>query len=151
MTLLVLWLTTFVVCVAGAVIPFINTELYLLSVSALSPAAFVPPLVLAATFGQMAGKVGMFYAGRGVVRVRSPRLQRAVTALRLRLDSRPVLSGLVLFSSATLGLPPLYAMAIVCGTIRMSVVSFFVIGSAGRLIHFAVVAALPQYAKGWLG
>jgi membrane protein YqaA with SNARE-associated domain len=151
MTLLVLWLTTFVVCVAGAVIPFINTELYLISVSALSPAAFVPPLVLAATLGQMAGKVAMFYAGRGVVRIRSPRLRRGVAALRLRLDSRPVFSKVVLFSSATLGLPPLYAMAVVCGTLRMSVVSFFVIGSIGRLIHFAVVAALPQYAKGWIG
>ena len=80
-----------------------------------------------------------------------PRLQRGVTALRLRLDSRPVFSKVVLFSSATLGLPPLYAMAVVCGTIRMSVVSFFVIGSIGRLIHFAVVAALPQYAKSWIG
>ena len=51
---------------------------------------------------------------------------------------------------ATVGLPPLYVMAVVCGTIRMNVVSFFVIGSVGRLIHFAAVAVLPQYAKSWL-
>jgi hypothetical protein len=29
----------------------------------------------------------------------------------------------------------------------MGLVSFIVIGSIGRLIHFAVVALLPQYAK----
>ena len=38
-------------------------------------------------------------------------------------------------------------MSIACGTIGMSVLSFFVIGSVGRLIHFAVVALIPQYAK----
>lgn len=151
MTLLALWLTTFAVCVAGAIIPFVNTEIYLLSVSALSPRAFVGPLVVAATIGQMLGKILMFYAGRGVGRVRNERVRRGVDAMRTRLEARPVFAKVVLFSSATVGLPPLYPMAVACGTIGMGVVSFLVIGTAGRLIHFAVVALLPQYAKMLLG
>ena len=147
MTLLSLWFTTFGVCIAGAIVPFINTEIYLLSVSALSPRTYVGPLVLAAAFGQMVGKVLMFYGGRGVLRIRHERVRRPVERLRAKLESRPWFSKAVLLSSATLGLPPLYVMSIACGTIGMSVLSFFVIGSVGRLIHFAVVALIPQYAK----
>jgi membrane protein YqaA with SNARE-associated domain len=150
MTLLTLWITTFAVCVAGAVIPFINTEIYLVSVSALSPPAFVMPLVAAATAGQMVGKVAMYYAGRGVLRVRNERVKRAVTRLHDRLVDRPRLALALLFSSATVGVPPLYAMAVACGMARMGVVSFAVVGTVGRLIHFAAVALLPQYFKGLL-
>lgn len=151
MTLLALWFTTLLFCIAGAVIPIFNTEIYLLSVSALSPPAFVGPLVIAATLGQMLGKVAMFYGGRGIVRIRHDRVRRGVAALRARLESRPLLARAVLFSSATVGLPPLYVMSVACGTIGMGVVSFLVIGSAGRLIHFAAVAWAPQLVKGWLG
>ena len=151
MTLLALWLGTFAFCVAGAIVPFLNTEVYLLGVSALSPRAFVLPLVVAATAGQMTGKVAMFYAGRGVLRMRGERLKRGLTALRARLERRPRAAKLVLFSSATVGIPPLYVMSVACGAIGMGIVPFVVIGSVGRLIHFAVVALLPQYAKTLLG
>lgn len=147
MSLLVLWITTLAVCVAGAIIPLINTEIYLLSVSALSPRSFVVPLVVAATLGQMLGKVVMFYAGRGVIRFRSERIQRGIAAMRSRLERRPRTALLILFSSATFGLPPLYAVTVACGAVGMSLFSFFVVGTVGRLIHFAAVAALPQYFK----
>lgn len=150
MTLVTLWFTTLAVCVVGAIVPFVNTEIYLLSVSALSPAAFIPPLVIAAAFGQMLGKVVMFYGGRGVPRIRSVRVQRGVASLRTRLEASPRAARLILFSSATLGVPPLYVMAIACGTVGMGLAQFFVIGSVGRLIHFAVVAYIPQVARGLL-
>lgn len=146
MSLLALWITTLGVCLLGAIVPFVNTEIYLVTVAALAPRGFVAPLVVAATLGQMIGKVAMFYAGRGVGRVRSERVQRGVAKLRERLGGRPWAAKLVLFGSATVGLPPLYVMAVACGTLGMGVVSFFLIGSAGRLIHFAVVALLPRYA-----
>ena len=151
MSLLLLWLTTFAFCVGGAIIPFLNTEVYLLGVSALAPSGFIVPLVVAATLGQMVGKVVMFYGGKGVGRVRSERVQRGVAKLRERLGGRPWLAKAVLFSSATVGLPPLYLMAVACGTLGMGVVSFFLIGTVGRLIHFTVVALLPQYARLLLG
>lgn len=147
MTLVTLWLTTFAVCVVGSFIPLINTEVYLLSVSALSPAEFMGPLVVAATVGQMAGKVAMFYGGRGIGRMRSARVRLHVSRMRRRLQRRPNVARFTLFSSATLGLPPLYVVSIACGTIGMGILSFVLIGSVGRLIHFAIVAMLPQYAK----
>ena len=151
MTLLPLWLATFAFCVVGAIVPFMNTELYLLTVSAATPRAFMLPLVVAATAGQMAGKVAMFYAGRGVLHVRGERVKRGLTAMRARLDSRPRAAKLVLFSSATVGIPPLYLMSVACGAIGMGIVPFVVIGSVGRFVHFFVIAFLPQYGKTLLG
>ena len=151
MTLLALWLGTFAFCVVGAVVPFLNTEIYLLSVSALSPRAFVAPLVVAATMGQMTGKVAMFYAGRGVLRLRGDRVRRGLTSLRARLESRPTVAKLVLFSSATVGLPPLYLMAVACGAVGMGIAPFVAIGTVGRLIHFAAVALVPRLAKSLIG
>jgi membrane protein YqaA with SNARE-associated domain len=151
MTLFALWLTTFGVCVVGAFVPIVNTEIYLLSVSALSPAEFIGPLVLAATVGQMTGKIGMFYAGRGVLKLRNEKVRDKVLAIRARLDERPWVAKATLFSSATFGMPPLYIMSIACGTIGMGLVSFIVIGFLGRLIHFAFVALLPQLATSFLG
>jgi membrane protein YqaA with SNARE-associated domain len=143
--------TTFAVCVAGAIIPVINTEIYLLSAVALSPPAYAPPLVVMATLGQMTGKVAMFYGGKGVLRVRHDRVRNGVARLRAMLEHRPWTSRAVLFSSATVGLPPLYVMSVACGTIGMSIVTFFVIGTAGRLIHFAAVAFLPRFVRGLAG
>jgi len=151
MTLLTLWLTTFAVCVVGAVVPVVNTEIYLISVSALSPTDFVGPLVVAATAGQMLGKVGMYLAGRGIMKLKNEKVRGRVVALRDKLGERPWLAKATLFSSATLGLPPLYVMSIACGAIGMGLASFVVIGSVGRLIHFAVVAMLPQYARYLIG
>ena len=150
-TLLTLWLTTFAVCVVGAIIPLVNTEIYLLSVSAISPASFVGPLVVAATAGQMAGKVGIYLAGRGILKLKNEKVHNRVIALRDSLEHRPWVARGTLLSSAILGLPPLYIMSIVCGAIGMGLGYFVVIGSVGRLIHFAVVALLPQYARYLLG
>jgi membrane protein YqaA with SNARE-associated domain len=151
MTLLALWFTTFAVCVVGSLIPLVNTEVYLISVTLLSPSEFVLPLVVAATVGQMTGKVAMFYAGRGILSIRSQKIRDRVLGLRDRLGARPWLARFTLFSSSVVGLPPLYVVSVACGTVGMGIVSFILIGTVGRFIHFAVVALLPQYAKLFIG
>lgn len=144
-------MTTFAVCVVGSIIPLVNTEVYLISVSALSPSSFVGPLVVAATAGQMTGKIGMYFAGRGILKFRNEKVRDRVQAMRERLGRSPWVAKATLFSSATIGLPPLYIISIACGTIGMGILSFVLICTAGRLIHFAVVAMLPQYAKMFFG
>jgi membrane protein YqaA with SNARE-associated domain len=67
------------------------------------------------------------------------------------MEARPRAGAAVLLASATVGVPPLYVVAIACGAVRMNVVAFFVIGTLGRLVHFAAVAALPQLARHLLG
>lgn len=147
MSLLAAWLTTFAVCIAGSIVPLINTEIYLVSAVALSPVSYVVPLVIAASLGQMVGKVVMYYAGRGVLRLPSERVRTKMVAMQARIQARPREGAVVLFTSATVGLPPLYVVSIACGAARMNLVSFFVIGTVGRLIHFAAVAAIPQLVR----
>jgi membrane protein DedA with SNARE-associated domain len=56
---------TFLYCVGSAVIPLMHAEAYLITVSALTTPALSWAIVLAATAGQMLGKVAMYWAGRG--------------------------------------------------------------------------------------
>ncbi len=151
MSLLAAWITTFGVCVAGSIIPLINTEIYLVSAVALSPASYVAPLVVAASLGQMVGKVVMYYAGRGVLRLPSERVRTRMVAMQARLQARPRAGAAILFASSVVGVPPLYVVSIACGAVRMNLAAFFVIGLVGRLIHFAAIAALPELYRAVTG
>lgn len=151
MKLLAVWLTTFAVCAISGPLPVIHSELYLLSVSTLSPPRWAWALIAAAVLGQLAGKTLLYYVGRGAIRIRSERFQRLMTAAQARMEANPRAGGAVLFVSATVGLPPMYATTLACGAARMNLVSFLLLTAAGRFIHYAVVVFVPQFAKAWLG
>jgi membrane protein YqaA with SNARE-associated domain len=148
---LVLCLTSFAVCGIGALLPFVNTELYLMGAAALAPRALWPPLVVAGTVGAMAGKVLLYFAGRGVVKLPGGRVQRGLAKTQARMEERPAV-GMALYAvSAVVGLPPFYVTTVAAGAVGMNFVYFLVVGFFGRLLRFAVVVALPQLARGWLG
>ncbi len=144
MTLLAVWFTTFAVCVLGSLVPFVNTEIYLLSAVALSPKSYVLPLVIAATAGQTVGKIAMYFVGRGVLKLPAGRVQRGLEATQARLEARPLWGKLVFFCSSLVGVPPLYVMAIAAGAVRMNFAFFLVACAVGRFLHFAVVALVPD-------
>ena len=143
-TLVAVWLTTFAVCVLGSLIPFVNTEIYLLSAVALSPRSYVLPLVIAATVGQTVGKIAMYYVGRGVLKLPAGRVQRGLEAATARLEARPMWGKLFFFFSSLVGFPPLYVMTLAAGAVRMNFAFFVVACLVGRFIHFAVVAMVPD-------
>ena len=58
------------------------------------------------------------------------------------LAGRPWATGLLCFTSASVGLPPFAVVAVLLGRFRMPVVSFLVLGGLGRLVRFAAVAGL---------
>jgi membrane protein YqaA with SNARE-associated domain len=141
---------TFLFCIGSAVIPLMHAEAYLITVSALTPPALSVALVLAATAGQMIGKVAMYWAGRGALRIPSERWKRRVDAVHARYEGHQGFgNGLIFLSSAT-GLPPFYVIAIAAGVLRVPLGAFIIFGSAGRLLRFAVAVFLPQLIKGWL-
>ena len=143
-TLVAVWLTTFAICVLGSLIPFVNTEIYLLSAVALSPKSYVLPLVIAATVGQTVGKIAMYYVGLGVLKLPAGRVQRGLEAMQAKMEARPVWGKLIFFCSSLVGLPPLYVTAIAAGAVRMNIVFFVLACLVGRFIHFAVVAMVPD-------
>jgi membrane protein YqaA with SNARE-associated domain len=144
MTLIALWFTTFGVGVLGSLIPFVNVEIYLVPAVALSPRSFILPLVIAAAAGQTVGKIAMYFVGSGVLKMRSGRVQRGLEAAQARMEARPVWGKLLFFISSVTGVPPLYVMALAAGAVRMNFPFFIVACAVGRLIHFGVVAMVPD-------
>lgn len=147
MSLLAVWLATLGVAVASAVIPVINIEIYLLGAAALAPPAMAVPLVLAATIGQMAGKVVMYFAAMGAVKLPGKRLQAALEGMNATLRNRPRSGGALVFASAASGFPPFFMVTVAAGAARMNLAAFVVLGFLGRFIRFAVIVALPHLVR----
>ena len=141
-------LGTFVYCVGSAMIPVLNAEVYLVTASLVAPPELRWLLVIAATSGQMVGKVGMYFAGRGVLRIPGERMRRRIqlAAERYR-EKRQVGSGLV-FVSAFSGFPPFYILSIAAGMLAFPLPLFIIFGVAGRFIRFAVAVFLPHFRSG---
>ncbi len=147
MSLLAVWLTTFGVAVASAVIPVINIEIYLLGASALAPREMVIPLVVAGTLGQVIGKIALYYAGSGALKLPGKRLQAALTRMHTQMQERPNMGNALVFVSATAGLPPYYLVTLAAGAAKMNLPMFLAVSLVGRLILIAIVVAVPQLAR----
>lgn len=147
MSLLAVWLTTFGVALLSAVIPVVNIEIYLLGASALAPREMVIPLIVAGTLGQVIGKIALYYAGNGALKMPGKRLQAALQKMNTQMQERPHMGSALVFASATLGLPPYYLVTLAAGAARMNLPMFLVVSFIGRLIRFTIVVAVPQLAR----
>jgi membrane protein YqaA with SNARE-associated domain len=148
---LLLCLTSFAVCGAGALLPFVNTEIYLVGASALAPRAMLVPLVVAGSVGAMAGKVLLYLAGRGIVKLPRGRMQQRLEAMQARMEARPHVAKLIYAVSSIVGLPPFYVTTIAAGAVEMNFAFFLLAGLAGRLIRFGAFVALPHLGWHWFG
>ena len=157
---------TFAVCFAGAVFPAISAELCLVGAAALVTPALVPVIVLAGTAGQLAGKVLVYLAARGLVAglpvpVRAGRIARHAVRERIRpLLQRPMVQRLraslcegtrsgniILCVSALVGVPPLYAVSVASGALGLDLRRFILVIAAGRMLRHGVVAAMPALIR----
>ncbi|WP_375433503.1 hypothetical protein [uncultured Friedmanniella sp.] len=141
--------------VLSALVPLANAEAYVFA-SQLARKAGPLSVIIGVAVGQTIGKVLLFYGVRrgkefrGVRRHRAVLRQQPVGPVRTRL--RRVLAYLLLlvgqkrwglpitFVAAVVGLPPLYAVALLAGATRMRLGYFAVVVLAGRLLRFALVA-----------
>jgi membrane protein YqaA with SNARE-associated domain len=143
-----LYLGTYVVCLLAGLIPLINAEVYLVGVTlwAVRSPAQLPAIVVLASLGQMTAKVILYYTAAGAMRLPRGRYQARLEAARDRIERwrhRPLW---VLAVSSTLGLPPFYLVSLAAGAMRIRMRTFLAIGTAGRLVHFAVVVAIAWWA-----
>lgn len=142
MTLLV----TFGVCLVSALIPLVNAEAYLVALSMVAHPAGLWLVAFVAGLGQTVGKLIWYEVGRRSLswsfvrrKMSNPRAQRLRTLWHDRLEARPGVSGAVLFLAATVGLPPLFVMAVVAGQLELNRVGFTAIVLIGRTLRFAAV------------
>jgi membrane protein YqaA with SNARE-associated domain len=138
---------TFGYCLAAGLIPFLNTEAFLLWLAVSGPRAELLPLLLVACLGHMVAKSALFGAGRGIFRkpvsFENPRFERVRVALAGRAGST-----WFTFVSALTGFPPFYWFSLAAGVLRWRFVPFLIGGLAGRAVRFAAVLYLPQ-GLGW--
>ena len=145
-----IYVGTFLFCAVSGLVPFINTEVFLLYVGATASHAQLPALVLLAALGQMSAKSLLYYGGRGVFRLPRGRGQARIEALRKRLSGGRWAAGGVTFVSALTGLPPFYAISVIAGTLAWPFSRFVLYGTVGRLLRFSAVLFLPGLLKGVL-
>lgn len=141
--------------VLSAVFPLANAEGYVIA-SQVSSAAGVVPIAFGVGIGQTIGKVALFVAARGGRNSRFAHRQRdkerARTAgparQRFRSAGRRMLKlvgtkrwGLpIVFVAAIVGIPPLYAVALLAGATKMKLLAFGLVVLVGRLARFVLVA-----------
>jgi membrane protein YqaA with SNARE-associated domain len=141
-----LWAATFAFAFVSGIIPFVlNIELYLLAVAALTDASLVP-IVGLSTAGQTLAKYLLYLVGRGSLNIRWVKKAAASKAADA-FARRPGGSLTVVAASATIGFPPLYAVALMAGSLRLPQVPFLIIIIIGRMIRFGGVYLIPGLFK----
>ena len=148
-------LAYYAMAIVSAVFPWVNAEVLMLSAI---PAARSPPalaaFVVAVSAGQMTGKGVLYWLGRHSMAGRFACFghlrggwQRALDRWRTRFEANPRSALTMTFASALIGFPPLFAIAIAAGALRVAFGGFLAACIAGRLIHFALVALAPELIR----
>ncbi len=140
--------------VVSALVPLVNAEAYVIA-SQVSTAAGPVPVAVGVGIGQTVGKLLLFLGvrrGKDFPFVRHRRAEARKEAGPLRTRFRTVLAGLlalvgqkrwglpIVLLAAVVGLPPLYAVALLAGATRMKVQWFALAVLAGRITRFVLVA-----------
>jgi len=139
-------LACFGVALASAFLPFIPIEAYIAAAIGESGQAWWA-LALAATFGQMLGKIAIFLLGRQSMewawlqrRMQRHNVEKYVVMLHEAAARRRLAVDSLVFVSASVGVPPFAVISLLAGQVKMSLTRFLVIGSVGRFLRFAAVA-----------
>lgn len=141
----------------SALFPVVNIETLLAVRSAVASVDEMWVLALVAALGQMTGKLVWYYLGAnslhwGFVRrkVEQPKNAARLELWRNRVHERPVLAGLLVLVSATVGVPPFAILSVVAGQLRMSLWLFCPVGLLGRWVRFLAVLSGGEWLGGLL-
>jgi membrane protein YqaA with SNARE-associated domain len=153
--------------VVSAIVPVANAEAYVVA-SQVSHAGGPISVALGIAIGQTIGKMLLFYSVRRGKEFRGIRHRREVLRSRpaspARAQLRRVLktllalvgkprSGLpITFVAALVGIPPLYAVALLAGATSMRLGYFAAVVLVGRLLRFLLVAyGVGGFGLWWSG
>jgi membrane protein YqaA with SNARE-associated domain len=151
--------------VVSAVFPLVNAETYVVA-SQVSAIAGPVSIAIGVAVGQAVGKLLLFLAvrrgrdSRLIRRRHRPPADRPVGTLRTRLKiwiawllalvGNPRWGLPIVGIAAVIGVPPLYAVALLAGATKMRAVWFVVVVAAGRLTRFVLVALGIGGLQHWL-
>jgi membrane protein YqaA with SNARE-associated domain len=136
---------SFVIGFVSGLVPFVNSELYLVFVSPLAARPALMPIALLCAAGQMCAKTILFYAGRGVFKINMGRYQSKIEKVQEKFERWEKKTDLLIVGSAAIGLPPFYVVSFVAGAMKVNFVRFFIWGILGRSVRFGVLVYFPQF------
>lgn len=142
--------------IASALLPLINVEA-ILAVSVSQAPEAMWALILAATLGQMIGKILWYWGGMNLDRapwvhrhLEKPKPKAALAKWHERAEGRPWFTAGLLFVSASTGFPPYAVTAVLAGVLRVPLATFLVTGFLGRGLRFwAVVTGTSSLLDMW--
>lgn len=129
----------------SAVVPWVNAEVLMLAALPFARSPLQLALLVALmTLGQMTGKSAMYWCSRRAAVKPTPRVRDAMARWKERLDRHPHSALGVVLVSSTVGIPPFYMVSILAGALHVTFARFLMVGTFGRLVHFAALALVPQ-------
>jgi len=136
---------TAVVCFISGLLPIINSELFLLGLSAWLVESWeqLPAVALAAAIGQMGANCVIYYLGLGLFELPRGRWQDKIDRARIRASRWKGRPYAILAVASSVGLPPLVLVALAGGALRISFRAFALIGLGGRYVRFLVCVVIP--------
>jgi len=139
---------TFVVSIIAGVVPLVNSEVFLVGLVrlAVDRSSQLPGIVVAAATGQMVAKIGLYYAGRGMLELPRGRHKEKIETVRKKLERWKTKPYLVYAISSVVGLPPFYLTVLAAGAMKIRFKAFLVIGLLGRLLRFAFLVTVTWAA-----
>ncbi|HSU03096.1 MAG TPA: VTT domain-containing protein [Nocardioides sp.] len=137
-----LFWTVLVASIGSALFPLINVEAILTGAASQAPGQ-AWGLLIAATVGQMIGKILWYWGGMHLERapwvnkhLQKPKAKAALDKWHQRAEGRPWFTAALLFFSAASGFPPYAVTAVLAGTLRVPLWIFLVTGTLGRGLRF---------------
>ncbi|RLV49665.1 hypothetical protein D9V37_07030 [Nocardioides mangrovicus] len=137
-----LLLVTLVYAALSSVVPVFNMEAYIVVAYAKSDHAALE-MALVGSLGQNLGKLAWYYVCRQSLdlpwfqrRLQTPKRQAQLARWGAIAQENQLMTGLLTFISALVGVPPFFAMAMIAGSLRINVLVFFVTGFLGRTLFF---------------
>ncbi len=144
---MILWLTTFAISIASALLPFLPIEVYIVGAGAAQPG--VPAAIslgIAAGAGATIGKVVWYEAARRGIdskwaqkKLSKPKVKEGYERWVQRMQGRPWYAAGIMFVAASAGIPPLLVMAAVAGLLRMPMWVFLPTVFLGRTVRFSLL------------
>ncbi len=133
--------------IGSALLPLINIEA-ILAVAVNRAPDQMWGLLVAATVGQMLGKVLWYWGGMHVDRapwvsrhLGKPKVKASLDKWHERAEGRPWFTAALLFVSAASGFPPYAVTAVLAGILRVPFWIFILTGTLGRGLRFWAVVA----------
>lgn len=143
---MLLWLSTFLIGIITAIVP-IPIEAYIVG-AATQNSGFAKAITLglAAGAGATIGKVIWYQVARKgsesawmQKKLAAPKVRAGYERWVGRMEGRPWFAGGVIFIAASVGLPPLLAMAAVAGFLKMPLWVFIPTVFVGRSLRFTLI------------